>query len=348
MVTVVFTPTYQIYLSRRCAFACDYCNFPNVPSPLPPSPKNFRAFLRTAQRMAAWQVTLTSGEGIDRLPEVESSMRYYGFPGWYDYIHELCHLTLGAKGRQPLTPVLDIGSIPTRELRRLAPVAPVIRLLLETADPALTKIVHAQAPHKNPLLRTLALNDVGRAGIPLITGIRVGIGETPDSWKQAADVVNEVHERHGNVMAFHIVPFVPQSFSRLANSPPVPTDVFNHAIRAIRHNLSSEITLVAEVYHRLALAPEAVVSGAFDFGPICIADNERFDVDMLNAVTGVSDLLGRIHIDVKCVPTIRENFAASHRLPALVASNLKRFQTISKPDCMSADTPAGGSPIPAL
>ncbi len=346
MVTVVFTPAYQVYLTRRCAFACSYCNFPNVPSPLPPSPKAFRTFLRTAQRLGAWQVTLTSGEGIARVPEIESAMRYYGFPGWFDYIYELCRLTLEAKGRQPLIPVLDIGSIPVKELRRLAPVVPLMRLMLDSVDPALVSTIHSRAPQKNPLLRTLALNDIGRAGIPLNTGIRVGIGESPDSWAEAARIANEIHQRHGNVMAFHVIPFMPDPYSPMEKNPPVPAEVFNHAIKTVRQHLSSDITVVAEVFHRLALAPEAVVSGAFDLGPIFLANNERFDVDMLNAVNGVSELLGKIHIDVKCVPVIRESFASIYNLPPLVRSNLARFQQGLDINCLSSDTPAEGSPVP--
>lgn len=296
--------------------------------------------------MGAWQISLTAGEGIDRLPEIDSTIRYYGFTGWFDYIFELCQLTLEARGRQPLMPVLDIGPIPTRELRRLAPVVPLMRILLDTVDPVLAETVHAHAPQKKPLLRSLALNDVGRAGIPLITGIRVGIGESPESWIEAADVVNEIHERHGNVMAFHIIPFVPQPFSAMAKSPPVPTDVYTQAVKTIRQNLSSEITVVAEVYHRLALAPEAVVNGAFDFGPICIADNERFDIDMLNAVTGVSEVLGKINVEIKCVPPLREPFAEAHRLPSLVTDNLERFRTMSDVNCLSADTPTDDSAVP--
>jgi hypothetical protein len=221
-----------------------------------------------------------------------------------------------------------------------------MRLLLDSIDPALSTTVHALAPQKNPLLRTLALNDVGRAGIPLNTGIRVGIGETPDSWIEAAYTVNEIHARHRNVMAFHVIPFMPQSFSPMEKFPPVPGDTFNHAIKTVRQHLSADITVVAEVYHRLALAPEAVVSGAFDFGPIIVADNERFDIDMVDAISGISDLLGKIHVDIKCVPVIRQEFAGSHKLPPLVNSTLARFYQSEEKDCLSSDSPADGTPLP--
>lgn len=331
MVTVVYTPAYQVYLSKRCAFSCDYCNFAQVPSNPLPSPKRFRAFLRTAQRAGAWQITLTSGEGIARFTEIESTCRYYGFPTFYDYLYEICRLTLTAKGRQPLTPLLDVGALPRAELRKLAPVVPLMRLMLDAVDPALAETVHAHAPQKQPLLRSLALQDVGRAGIPLVTGIRVGIGESPESWVEAAEIVNSIHDRHQNVMAFHLVPFVPEKFSPMADHPPVTNEMFQAAIRAVRRSLNPEITLVAEVHRRLALAAESVVAGAFDLGPIRIADNERFDLDMLNAVESTRHLLRKINVDLARETVLRPQFIRSWHLPDLVEHNLARFAEITAP-----------------
>ncbi len=345
MVTVVFTPAYEVFLSRRCAFSCDYCNFPNTPSPLPPSPKTFRSYLRTAQRLEAWQVTLTAGEGIDQMPEILSAMRYYGFRSWYDYLFELCRLTLEAKGRQPLTPVLDVGAIPTRELKKLQPVVPLVRLLLDTVDPVAGAIVHAKAPQKNPILRTLALKDVGKAGIPLVTGIRIGIGESPESWLEAVRIANEVQDQYQNVAAFHVLPFVPQQYSVMADAPPVTNETYQQAVRSIRAHLDRSIALVAEVHHRMALAPESVISGAFDFGPIRIADNERFDVDMLNAVNGVGELLSRINVEMECVPALRESYVRDHRLPRSVEENLERFKHIND-GCLSDDEGQPEQPEP--
>jgi 7,8-didemethyl-8-hydroxy-5-deazariboflavin synthase CofG subunit len=347
MVTVVYTPAYQVYLSKRCAFSCDYCNFPNVPSGLPPSPKKFRAHLRTAQRMGTWQITLTSGEGIERFAEIESTTRYYGFQNWFHYLYELCRLTLDVRGQQPLTPVLDVGPIPMAELRKLAPVVPLMRLLLDSADPALNETVHVQAPQKRPLLRNLALNDVGRAGIPLATGIRVGIGESPESWEEAAAIVNEVQAKHGNVMSFHLVPFVPEKFSKMANHPPVTNEIFQQAIHTVRGRLDSSIALVAEVHHRLALAAESVVAGAFDLGPIRIADSERFDLDMLNAVNAVRDLLERINVNMECTTVLRQQFYRDHRLPARIEENIERFVRLEQEtgQCPGLDTPAEGTSV---
>lgn len=328
MVTVLYTPAYQVYLSKRCEFRCDYCNFPNVPAGLPPSPKKFRSHLRTAQRAGAWQITLTSGEGIDRLSEIDSTCRYYGFQNWYHYLYELCRLTLEARGRQPLMPVLDVGAIPIMELRKLAPVVPLMRLLLDTVDPALATTIHADAPQKSPILRTLALQDVGRAGIPLATGIRVGIGESHESWEEAAAIANKVHEKFGNIMAFHLLPFVPEKFSKMAQHPPVTNELFQQAIRAVRRRLDPGITLVAEVYHRLGLAAEAVIAGAFDFGPIRTADSDSFDLDMLNHVRSVSELLEKINVGLECSPTLRHKYVTEHRLPPAIMENLERFKAL--------------------
>src|SRR5690606_17149316 len=153
------------------------------------------------------------------------------------------------------------------------------------------KTVHAQAPQKSPLLRHLALNEVGKAGIPHSTGMRVGIGESPASWVEAVSIVNKLHERYGNVMPFHVQSLVPEKYTPMAANLPSSNDVYRHAVKIARLHLDKNITRIAEAHQRLALAPEGVISGAFDLGPIRIADNESFDIDMLNAVNGVRNLL---------------------------------------------------------
>lgn len=261
--------------------------------------------------------------------EIVSTCRYYGFGSYYEYLYEICRLTLEAKGRQPLMPVLDVGAIPRAELRRLAPVLPLMRLMLDTVDPALLKTVHALAPQKQPLLRSLALQDAGRMRIPVVTGIRVGIGESPESWEEAAEIANSVQARHQNVMAFHLIPFVPEKFSPMADDPPVANEVYQRAIRAVRRRLAPSISLVAEIHRRPALAVESVVAGAFDLGSIRIADNEHFDLDMLNTLESTRQLLQKINVELKCETVLRPPFVRDHRLMPLVAENLARFAEAS-------------------
>lgn len=275
--------------------------------------------------MGAWQVTLTAGEGIDRLNEIESACRYFGFKSWFRYLYEMCRLTLEARGQQPLMPVLDVGAVPIVELRRLAPVVPLMRLLLDTVDPDLAATVHGKAPQKSSLLRSLALQDTGRAGVPVTTGIRVGIGESQESWEEAVEIANSVHEKYGNVMSFHLVPFVPLKFSKMEHHPPVSNEVYQDAVRVVRKGLNPSITLVAEVYHRLGLAAEAVVAGAFDFGHIRIADSERFDLDMLNQVQAVRELLEKLNVGMECSTVLRDSFLKDRNLPPRVLENLERF-----------------------
>lgn len=329
MLSVAYTPAFHIFISKRCRYECDYCHFPQAISPLPPSPKQFRAYLRTAQRMGAWQVNLVAGEGIERLPEIVKTVKYYGFKNWFDYLYHLCSLTLDARGRQPLTPVLDVGALPVKELKKLAEVVPLLRLNLDVVDGALAETVHAGAEHKTVQLRTLALKDVGRAKIPLATGVRVGMGETAESWLEAVRIVNEVQEQFGNVTGFYLTPFAPEAGSKLAGAHPVTNEVFQQAVKMVREALHSDIPLVAEVYHRMALAPEAVICGAFDLGGIKIADSGRFDLDMLDSLSATVETLGKLNIELTKVPVLREKFRMSHRFSRQIEGNLRRFDGLN-------------------
>ena len=181
--------------------------------------------------------------------------------------------------------------------------------------------------------------------MPIATGIRVGMGESPESWVEAVKIVNEVHKQYNNIMTFNVIPFVPEPFSVLSTSCPCSNDTLAQAIKTVRRHLAPGITLVAEGYKRLALAPDAVVSGAFDLGPIHIADNERFDLDMLNAVTHTRELLEKLSVTVGCTPVVRPPYDKEHRLPQAIETNLRRFDKLSECAGSELDTPASGQPV---
>src|SRR5687767_2391119 len=99
-----YIPEFQVVLTRRCGFNCGYCNFPSTPSPVLPSLKQFSRWLRMAARMGATQITLSAGEGIERTRDITSTVRFYGFESWGDYLAALCSSVLEFSGERVLFP----------------------------------------------------------------------------------------------------------------------------------------------------------------------------------------------------------------------------------------------------
>lgn len=282
---ITYVPDYQLILTRRCALACGYCNFPNTASVLPPSKKQLQRMLRLALRVGANQITLTAGEGIDELPEIVSACRYYGFRSWHDYLRNLCGLILNASESHVLLPQLDVGALPPAELPKLRSTAPSVRLMLHSADDSLMrKPAHSHAPHKHPQQRLGALEELGRSRIATVTGLTVGIGEAAASWGRAARVVSELQRRYHHIRAFVLKPFFPMQFSPMAQCPPVSDETLLQAIQEVRKELDESICLVAKLQQRMHLAVPAIQAGANDLGPFHLANSERIDFDLPPAI----------------------------------------------------------------
>ena len=288
MAVYTYVPEYQVVLSRRCAFTCGYCNFPQTPSPFPPSPKQFRRTLRLAARLGATQITLTAGEGIEGVREIQSTVRYFGFPKWSTYLQALCQSVLDFRGPRLLFPVLDVGRLPFPDLRLLAETASSARLLLEAADDSLLqKTAHEGAPQKSMEERTAALSELGRLHIPTITGIRVGIGESPESWALAAKRITGIHRRYRHIQQMVLVPFQPVPYSSMSFCPPASPELVHEATAVVRRELDASIPLTVEFCDRPSDAQAFLAAGSTDFGCVRLGSTDRVNVD---APLAISDL----------------------------------------------------------
>ena len=277
---MTFVPEYQVVLTRRCSYACGYCNFRSVASPLPPSRRQFKQWMRTALRLGAYQVRLTSGEGVDRIPEIVSICRFYGFPDWFEYVQALCQLVLEQQNGHRLQPQLDIGGIPCADLVRLRPVLSSARVMLHAADDSLQdRAAHMHAPQKTLRARLAALDELGKLGICTVTGITVGIGESRSSWALAARQAMKIHEVHGCVKCFEIRPFEPVRFSPMEKIVPPPEDVLLDAIREVRAVLHPDVVLSVALNDRPELLVPAVRAGANDIGGLLVGSSERINFD---------------------------------------------------------------------
>ena len=327
--TVTFTTDFQIILSRRCAYACGYCNFPETVSPTPPSPKAVRKMLSTASRLGAVQVTLTAGEGIESLPEIVSISRYYGFDSWAEYLRALCGEVLQWKGPGVFIPRLDVGALGLARLKRIAPVLPIARLMVHTADDELNAtIVHSNSPHKNPATRFAAIEDLGRAQIPVVTGITIGLGESRESWMHAARRVSEIHSQFHNIHSFIVRPFEPQQSSPMADYPLPDDALLLKAIHTARASLDESIVLSAEIGGRLQLAAHAVTAGADDLEGLRVGTSEHLNFDFASTIDLLRKQLAGRGIRLCLRAPLNAQFAAAREWPGPVKRAISRYAQI--------------------
>ncbi|PKO19357.1 hypothetical protein CVU37_03975 [candidate division BRC1 bacterium HGW-BRC1-1] len=321
---ITFISDYRVYLSRRCAHRCGYCNFQQTPANLPPSRKAVRALLHTAGRIGAHQITLTSGEGIDQWDEISSACRYMGYRGWYDYVHAMARFVLQQRGHHLFFPSLDVGAMPWHELRKMRDAVANVRMMLHSIDNNLqTEIAHRDAPHKCLERRLAALEEMASVGIPMVTGIQVGIGESEETWGQTARIVSDIHRRHGSIQNFVVSPFEPQPYSLMAAYPPVSAEVFLRAVRTVRDNLHSSILLSPEIGRSIELLPDLDQMGISDIGSVTLGNSEHLDLDIRSAIHHI--MIDPSGVDLKQRMALCEDFIARRALPEDLTNNIQRF-----------------------
>ncbi len=324
MPVIKYVPTFELVLTRRCAYECGYCNFTNRPSPLPPSRKVVRRLLRLAKHLDVNQVTLAAGEGIADLPEIVRVYRYYGFSSWAEYLADTLRTVMDSDGR-PLVPVLDVGAIGFVELQKLRGILPAMRLMLESADDRLLyRAAHRNAPHKSFAARLRAIETAGRLGVPVITGILVGIGEHPSTWMKAAEAVAKMHEKYHNIQEFVLVPFAPSPRTPMELHSPPSRETFVQACMDVRNVLDGKVIVSAEVGGRLDFVAPAVRAGIRDLGEIRFATSERVDTELASALADIGESLREQGFKLASRQTLVNGMRRRGILPTEIVELLRR------------------------
>lgn len=343
MPIVTYVPSFEVVLTRRCAYTCGYCNFTNRPSPLPPSRRTLRRMLRMASRLGINQITLSAGEGIAELPEIYRVCRYYGFSSWHDYLTDVLRTVEKVPGR-PLIPVLEVGAVGFVELQKMRTVLPALRLMLDAADETLLfKAAHREAPHKSLEARLRALETAGHLGIPVITGILVGIGEQPASWAQAADAVAKLQERFHHIQQFVVVPFEPAPRTPMELQPPPSADAFLQACHVVKSRLEGIVAVSGEIGSRLELLDLVIEAGVRDLGEIRLGSSERIDTDLAAALDQVATKLAEKGWRLRPRQTLVNGVLRRGILPAPIVELLRRQREYQPKFATPTDSSASAS-----
>ena len=268
---ITYTLSYPIVLTRACANACGYCRFPASDPGRLPTLKAFRGQLRKAASLGATQIELVAGEGIATDPDIIDTIRYYGFDSYQAYLTRLLQLVEATNRRSHLFSLLNIGPLSLAELRLMRPWLCAMRLMLESADPLLEyREAHRDAPGKMPQERLEGILSCGKAGVPLTTGILLGIGETLESHGQAFEVFQRAHERYRHIQAVRIQMFHPVPCTPMAHFQEISDDKFLEVIGQAVKTLGSDMEIQVAAEEHPHLIGELLDAGVTDLGEISV------------------------------------------------------------------------------
>lgn len=223
--TVTYSRKVFIPLTQLCRDVCSYCTFATVPRKLARPYLSLDEALEIARSGAAVgckEALFTLGDQPEaRYRSARLALEQLGYARTLDLLHDVAREVLLRTG---LLPHLNPGLMSVDHVRKLRPIAASMGLMLESSSLRLSEPggPHYGSPDKHPDRRLAAIEAVGRAAVPLTTGILIGIGETRAERIESLLAIRDLHDRYGHVQDLIIQNFRAKRNTRMAQSPDAP------------------------------------------------------------------------------------------------------------------------------
>ena len=217
---VTYSRKVFIPLTQLCRDVCRYCTFAHPPR------KGERAYLTIEQVLAIARAGARAGckEALFTLGD-KPELRYRVAR---DELAELGHETtlsyLAAAARAVfeetgLLPHVNPGVLDASNIAGLRKVSVSQGLMLESASERLCERggPHHGSPDKKPAARLTTIRLAGEAGVPLTTGLLIGIGETRAERIDALLELRNLNDRHGHIQEIIVQNFRPKPGTRMSH-----------------------------------------------------------------------------------------------------------------------------------
>jgi FO synthase len=199
---VTYSRKVFLPLTRLCRDVCHYCTFSRQSPSIDSAYLTLEQMLDTARqgaRLGCKEALFTLGEKPElRYKAAREALALLGFATTIDYV---VHAAAAVYRETGLLPHINAGCLTEEELTKLRPVAASMGLMLESASERLCEpgMPHYGSPDKHPAPRLATLEAAGRLGVPMTSGILIGIGETRLERIESLLALRDIHSRHGNL-----------------------------------------------------------------------------------------------------------------------------------------------------
>jgi FO synthase len=220
--TVTYSRKVFIPLTQLCRDVCHYCTFAQAPRRLKSAYLTADEVLGIARAgMAAdcKEALFTLGDKPEqRYAAARSALDALGAVSTLDYLERMAKLVLDETG---LLPHLNPGVMNAADLRRLRCVSASMGLMLESASERLCERggPHFGSPDKAPARRLETLRAAGELGIPMTTGLLIGIGETRRERIESLLALREIQDSYGHLQELIIQNFRAKRGTKMASAP---------------------------------------------------------------------------------------------------------------------------------
>jgi FO synthase len=260
-----------IPLTELCRDVCHYCTYAKTPRRLKGAyldPDAVLAIARAGQAQGCREALFTLGDKPElRYRAARDALTALGYSSTLAYVRAMAERVLKETG---LLPHLNPGVLTLDDYRTLRAVAPSMGIMLESASPRLAARggPHFGSPDKQPAVRLKAIDDAGRAGVALTSGLLIGIGETRAERIESLVALRELHRRHGHVQEIIIQNFVPKPGTKMADAPAPDFGELAWTISVARLLFGAEMNLQAPPNLNGGRLAELVAAGINDWGGV--------------------------------------------------------------------------------
>jgi FO synthase len=219
---VTYSRKVFIPLTRLCRDVCHYCTFAHPPR------KTEAAYLTLDQILAIARAGAAAGckEALFTLgdkPELRyraarEALSQLGHSTTLSYLADAARVVLAETG---LLPHMNPGVLGAPDIAALRKVSVSQGIMLESAADRLCERggPHHGSPDKRPAARLETIRLSGEAGVPVTTGLLIGIGETRAERIEALLMLRDLHDRYGHIQEIIVQNFRPKPGTRMAKVP---------------------------------------------------------------------------------------------------------------------------------
>jgi FO synthase len=270
-VRVSYSRKVFIPLTRLCRNTCGYCTFVRSPKAVAHPylrPDEVLEIARLGAAAGCKEALFTLGDRPEAVhAAARAALGELGYASTVEYLAAMCALVLAETG---LLPHVNAGVLSEDETRRLRAVSVSQGLMLESIADRLCDPggPHHGCPDKRPAVRLEAIEAAGRAGVPVTSGILIGIGETRLERVAALLALKATHARYGHLQEVIVQNFRAKPDTRMRTHDHAAFEDLVWTAAAARLILGAEANIQAPPNLSDARFPELLDAGINDWGGI--------------------------------------------------------------------------------
>jgi 7,8-didemethyl-8-hydroxy-5-deazariboflavin synthase len=234
--SVTFSKKAFFNIVNLCKDTCSYCTYKAEPGEEKislMSKQEIKQLLSLAKKFRCVEALFVTGEQPEqRYQEARDWLKTNGFKSTAEYLIHASELAV----EMGLFPHTNAGNLNKEDMKELQKSNVSMGIMLENISERLTKkgMPHYLAASKKPKARLEVLENAGRLGIPMTTGILIGIGETPTEIIDSILAIRELQEKYGNIQEVIVQNFQPKQDTVMNGFPPTDEKYFKRIVALTR------------------------------------------------------------------------------------------------------------------